>query len=321
MTPIALCCGDPAGIGPEVTLKAAQALGHDIPLVWVGDPHAIPRGMEWRFAPDDCNITPGAVLHVRPHIFEHTVTPGTADARHAPTVMAILDDVTNLCLSQTVAGMVTGPISKKLLQDGGGFAFPGHTEYLAHWAGCDRVVMMLACDQLRVVPLTIHVPLCDVPAMVTQDAIIDTVHILTQTLQSQFGLKSPRIAVAGLNPHASEGGNIGRDDIDVVAPAIATLQGQGHDITGPLPADTMFHAAARATYDVALCMYHDQALIPIKTLDFAGGINVTLGLPFVRTSPDHGTAFDIAGQGAADPTSTIQAVKMAWEMAQQTNAD
>ena len=213
------------------------------------------------------------------------------------------------------SALCTAPINKKALKDGAGFAFPGHTEFLAHLAGVGRVVMMLACDALKVVPVTIHIPIAEVPRALTEDLLTDTIRITHEGLRRDYGLTAPRLAVAGLNPHAGEGGAMGDDEARLIAPVIARLRDEGLAITGPLPADTMFHPAARARYDAAICMYHDQALIPIKTLDFAGGVNVTLGLPFIRTSPDHGTAFDIAGQGKADPSSLIAALRMAREMA------
>ncbi|MFZ1338742.1 MAG: 4-hydroxythreonine-4-phosphate dehydrogenase PdxA, partial [Paracoccaceae bacterium] len=209
----------------------------------------------------------------------------------------------------------TAPINKKALKDGAGFAFPGHTEYLAYLAGVDRVVMMLACPELRVVPATIHIPLSQVPQALTEALLEDTIRITHAALIRDFGISSPRIAVAGLNPHAGEGGAMGWEEERMIRPLVARLAAGGMAIRGPLPADTLFHAAARAGYDVAICAYHDQALIPIKTIDFAGGVNVTLGLPFVRTSPDHGTAFDIAGKGVADPSSLIAALRMAAGMA------
>ena len=212
------------------------------------------------------------------------------------------------------AALTTGPIHKKALIDGAGFAYPGHTEFLAALAGVERVVMMLACPELRVVPATIHIPLADVPGALTAETLEETIRITHAALIRDFGLAAPRIAVAGLNPHAGEGGAIGREEIDVIAPVLEALRAEGKTLDGPLSADTMFHGAARAGYDAAIAMYHDQALIPIKTIDFAGGVNVTLGLPFVRTSPDHGTAFDIAGKGLADPTSMIAAIRMAARM-------
>ncbi|MEM0945163.1 MAG: 4-hydroxythreonine-4-phosphate dehydrogenase PdxA, partial [Pseudomonadota bacterium] len=198
---------------------------------------------------------------------------------------------------------------------GAGFAFPGHTEYLAALAGVPRSVMMIAGPQLRVIPVTIHLPLAEVSPTLTETAIIETVEIAASALVRDFGFPQPRIAVTGLNPHAGEGGAMGREEVETIAPAIATLQSRGLAVTGPHPADTLFHAAARARYDVAVTMYHDQGLIPVKALDFDEGVNVTLGLPFIRTSPDHGTAFDIAGKGIASPTSLIAAVRMAGEMA------
>jgi 4-hydroxythreonine-4-phosphate dehydrogenase len=211
--------------------------------------------------------------------------------------------------------VVTAPIHKKALKDGAGFAFPGHTEFLAHLAGVGRVVMMLACPGLRVVPATIHIPLSEVPSALTEALLEETIRITHAGLVRDFGLALPRIAVAGLNPHAGEGGAMGWEDERMIRPLVARLAAEGMAIRGPLPADTMFHAAARAGYDVAVCCYHDQALIPIKTIDFAGGVNVTLGLPFVRTSPDHGTAHDIAGRGVADPSSLVAALRMAHQMA------
>jgi 4-hydroxythreonine-4-phosphate dehydrogenase len=210
--------------------------------------------------------------------------------------------------------VVTAPIHKAALM-ADGFEFAGHTEYLAKITGADRAVMMLVGGGLRVVPLTIHIPLVEVPREITQAAILDTGEIILSSLRRDFGIPSPRLAVAGLNPHAGEDGALGKEEHETISPAIAALRGTGAEILGPLPADTMFHAEARARYDAALCMYHDQALIPLKTLAFWEGVNVTLGLPIVRTSPDHGTALDIAGTGKANPQSMIAAIKLAAQMA------
>ena len=204
-----------------------------------------------------------------------------------------------------------------MLIDGADFAYPGHTEYLEALTGAPRAVMMLASDALRVVPTTIHIALEDVARALTPELLRHTIEITAQGLRDQCGIANPRLAVAGLNPHAGEGGAMGTQELDWIAPLIAKMAGEGIDVSGPWPADTMFHAAARAQYDVAICMYHDQALIPIKTLDFDRGVNVTLGLPIIRTSPDHGTAFDIAGRGVANPTSMIEAIKLAAAMAGQ----
>jgi 4-hydroxythreonine-4-phosphate dehydrogenase len=241
--------------------------------------------------------------------------PGRPDPANAQVVVAAIDRAVALVQAGEAAAVVTNPINKKALKDGAGFAFPGHTEYLAHLAGVPRVVMMLASPLLRVVPVTIHIPLADVPRALTADLIEETARITAAALSRDFGIARPRIAVAGLNPHAGEQGAMGREEIEMISPALERLRAEGMEIAGPLPADTMFHAQARARYDAALTMYHDQGLIPLKALDFARGVNVTLGLPFVRTSPDHGTAYDIAGTGQADPTSLIEALNLATDMA------
>jgi 4-hydroxythreonine-4-phosphate dehydrogenase len=308
--PVLLTCGDPAGIGPEIAAKA-WAAGER--FVWIGDPRHLPPGTAWRFVAE--GDAPGdGTLAVLRHDFPSLAPSGRPDPSNAASVVAVIERAVRLVLSGEAAAVCTAPINKKALKDGAGFAFPGHTEYLAHLAGVDRVVMMLACPGLRVVPATIHIPLSEVPAALTEDVLEDTIRITHAGLIRDFGLSSPRIAVAGLNPHAGEGGAMGWEEERMIRPLIARLASEGIAITGPWPADTMFHAAARAGYDAAVCAYHDQALIPIKTIDFAGGVNVTLGLPFVRTSPDHGTAYDIAGQGRADPSSLIAALRMARDM-------
>lgn len=308
---ILLTCGDPAGIGPEIATKA-WAAGER--FVWVGDPRHLPAGTSWReVAEGECPADgPMAVL---PQELASPAPPGQPVAANAAGVVAVIERAVRLVQAGRAAAICTSPINKKALQAGAGFAFPGHTEFLAHLAGVDRVVMMLACPELRVVPTTIHIALSDVPAALTEELLETTIRVTHDGLIRDFGIPAPRIAVAGLNPHAGEGGAMGWEEDRMIRPLIARLQGDGMAITGPWPADTMFHAAARAKYDVAICAYHDQALIPIKTIDFAGGVNVTLGLPFVRTSPDHGTAYDISGRGVADPTSLIAALRMARDMA------
>jgi 4-hydroxythreonine-4-phosphate dehydrogenase len=245
--------------------------------------------------------------------------PGRPDPANAAGVIAVIARAVELALSGAAAGICTLPISKEALKKGAGFAFPGHTEYLAHLAGDVPVAMMLASTNVeppcRVVPATIHIALSEVPRALTPALLEQAIRITEAAMRRDFGLARPRLAVAGLNPHAGENGVMGDDEMRWIAPLVARLRAEGLELTGPLPADTMFHPAARARYDAAICAYHDQALIPIKTLDFAGGVNVTLGLPFVRTSPDHGTAFDIAGQGKADAASVIAALRMAWDMA------
>lgn len=315
--PIALTIGEPAGVGPDLVPLAWETLRGELDFVLLGDPDHLPKGTAFECvnsAAEATHVMPDAVP-VLPMDFGAPRQPGQAVATHAPHVVEAIARAVALVQSGEASAVCTAPIHKKALKDGAGFAFPGHTEYLAHLAGASDVVMMLACEQLRVVPATIHIPLCDVPACLTRESLEQTIRITHADLQSRFGIAAPRIAVAGLNPHAGEGGAMGMEEIDMIAPLLDDLRAQGLDITGPLPADTMFHPAARARYDVAICMYHDQALIPAKMLGFDDAVNVTLGLPFIRTSPDHGTAFDIAGKGVARPSSLIAALKMAAEMA------
>jgi len=317
--PLVVSCGDPSGIGPEI---AARLAGGEVPrFVWLGDPAHLPPGTRWATVEE-----PGAalalamdVLPVLPIPFAAPARPGQPDPANAPGIIAAIERGVALVQEGHASGLVTCPINKKALKDGAGFAFPGHTEFLAHLAGGVDVVMMLACDALRVVPATIHIPLADVPRSLTAEGLERVIRITRAGLIRDFGLTAPRIAVAGLNPHAGEGGAMGQEEITLIAPLLERLRAEGFTLTGPLPADTMFHPAARARYDAAVCMYHDQALIPIKTLDFAGGVNVTLGLPFIRTSPDHGTAYDIAGKGLADPSSLRAALVMAAQMAMRRN--
>jgi 4-hydroxythreonine-4-phosphate dehydrogenase len=238
---------------------------------------------------------------------------GVADPRNAPAVIAAIDEAVAQALDGRAAAVVTAPIHKSSLMQAG-FRFPGHTEYLQQLTGA-RAVMMLAGGGLRVVPLTIHIPLAEVPEKITRELIVETFEILLAALASDFGIAHPRIAVAGLNPHAGEEGRLGTTELTTIAPACEALRGNGFNVAGPLSADTMFHAEARTRFDAALCMYHDQALIPFKTLAFWEGVNVTLGLPIVRTSPDHGTALDIAGSGRADPRSMIAAIELAADIA------
>jgi len=240
---------------------------------------------------------------------------GQANPANAQAVIDVIARGVDLVRAGTACALTTAPIHKKALKDGANFAYPGHTEYLAALAGVDDVVMMLASDQLRVVPATIHIALDQVPHVLTPAHLRRVIEITAAGLKKQFGIAQPKIAIAGLNPHAGEGGTMGRQEVDWMNDLVTTMRGEGYDLLGPLPADTMFHAAARARYDAAIAMYHDQALIPIKTLDFDRGVNVTLGLPFIRTSPDHGTAFDIAGKGIANPTSMVEAIRLAHKMA------
>lgn len=319
LAPIALTCGEPAGVGPELAVAARHHLGAALPFFWIGDPRHLPPGTALTEidSPAAAAAVPAGRLPVLAHPFPATATPGLPAAANAAATIAVIERAVALVRSGAASALCTAPIHKKALKDGAGFAFPGHTEFLAYLAGVDRVVMMLACAALRTVPVTIHCALADVPRLLTPALLEETLRLTRAGLQRDFAIASPRIAVAGLNPHAGEGGAMGDAELRFIAPLIARLQAEGLALTGPHPADTMFHAAARARYDAAVCMYHDQALIPIKTLDFAGGVNVTLGLPFIRTSPDHGTAFDIAGQGRADPSSLIAALRLADDMARR----
>jgi 4-hydroxythreonine-4-phosphate dehydrogenase len=316
--PIALSCGEPAGIGPEIAAKAWAELRQTCPFFFIGDASHLPAGTpiaKIRTPSDAVAVCDQAlpVLHLN---FPAANLPGQPDPANAPSVIDAIETGVDLVKAGAAAALCTAPIHKKALIDGAGFAYPGHTEFLAALSGTRRVVMMLASDQLRVVPATIHIPLAQVPAALTPDLLRETIEITTRGLRDQFGIQHPRIAIAGLNPHAGEGGKMGREELDWIAPMLADLNPEDASLTGPHPADTLFHAAARARYDAAIAMYHDQALIPIKTLDFDRGVNVTLGLPFIRTSPDHGTALDIAGKGIANPTSLIEALKFAQRMAQ-----
>lgn len=317
LPPIALTCGEPAGIGLDLAPKAWAALLDGPVFFLLGDPAHLPDGSKWVEIDDPAQATDAFTqgLPVLRHAFTGPRVPGVAQPAHAADVLAVIERAVGYVQTGQASAVCTAPIHKKALKDGAGFAFPGHTEFLAHLAGVKDVVMMLASDMLRVVPVTIHIPLSQAPGALTPELLETTLRITDAALRRDFGLEQPRIAVAGLNPHAGEGGAMGHEDETVIAPVLERLKAEGLDLRGPLPADTMFHARARAVYDVAVCMYHDQALIPIKTLDFDRGVNVTLGLPFVRTSPDHGTAFDIAGTGQGEPGSLIEALKLAAQMA------
>ncbi|WP_299815132.1 4-hydroxythreonine-4-phosphate dehydrogenase PdxA [uncultured Jannaschia sp.] len=311
--PLVVTCGEPAGIGPEVVAKARARVA-DVPFVVLGNPdHFAGHGVAVRVV-DTVTDARADALCILPHDIPGPARPGRPDPAQATGVVSAIARAVALAKTGEAGGIVTAPIHKKALKDGADFAYPGHTEYLAALADGADVVMMLACSELRVVPATIHVALEAVPARLTPPLLETVLRVTESGLRRDFGIAAPRIAVAGLNPHAGEGGTMGRAEVDWIAPLVARL-GPKLGCFGPLSADTMFHAEARRTYDAAVAMYHDQALIPIKTIDFAGGVNVTLGLPFIRTSPDHGTAFDIAGTGRADPTSMAAALRMAWDMA------
>lgn len=316
MKPVILTCGEPAGIGPEVAARAWAALADRVPMVWLGDPRHLPAGTPHQIitSTDQAAAISAKALPVLYHPFNGTAVAGEPDPANARGVIDVIARAVDLVQTGEASAICTAPIHKKALKDGANFAYPGHTEYLAALAGDCDVVMMLASEQLRVVPATIHIALSEVPKALTPASLRRTIKITHASLQTQFGIAHPRIAISGLNPHAGEGGAMGTEELAWMNTLVMQMQSEGYTLQGPLPADTMFHTAARARYDAAIAMYHDQALIPIKTLDFDKGVNVTLGLPFVRTSPDHGTAFDIAGKGIANPTSMIEAIRMAHKM-------
>jgi 4-hydroxythreonine-4-phosphate dehydrogenase len=321
--PLALTMGDPAGIGAEIAVAAWRARPTRRAVFCLDDPARLAAlGAEVAVIDDPAEAAAcwPARLPVIPEPLAAPAPPGRPDPANAPAVVRSIERAVGFARAGAAGAVVTNPINKKALRDGAGFAFPGHTEFLAHLAGAPRPVMMLAAPGLRVVPVTIHVSLAEAVRTLDAALIVETLQVLDAGLRRDFGIARPRIAVAGLNPHAGEGGAMGREEIAIIAPALATLRAEGFDLAGPLPADTMFHPAARARYDAAACMYHDQALIPLKTLDFERGVNVTLGLPFVRTSPDHGTAYDIAGRGVASPVSLIEALRLAEAMADARGA-
>ncbi len=310
--------GDPAGIGPEVVAKAwALRQQHDLaPFFAVGDVRAIERVWNGPVArvsePSDAARLFGSALPVLSVQDAGDITPGHPDVDGARCALHALELAVGLTRSGAAGALVTGPVSKAQLYQIG-FTDPGQTEFVAERCGISRenTVMMLAGPTLRVVPITTHVALADVSALLTTDLIVAKARVTARGLTRNFGIERPRLALAGFNPHAGEQGAMGREEIDLLMPAIAVLRDEGIDIVGPLAADTMFHPRARARYDAALCCYHDQALIPLKTLHFDDGVNITLGLPIVRTSPDHGTAFDIAGKDMAEPGATIAAIQLA----------
>ncbi|WP_082449909.1 4-hydroxythreonine-4-phosphate dehydrogenase PdxA [Sphingomonas sp. Leaf67] len=322
IAPLAISMGDPAGIGPEVIAKAWERRDSEkLPCFFaVGDVRAVSAvwngPVERIDDPRDAADVFRRALPVVSVVDDEAIVPGRPDIGGARCALQSLELAAGLARSDAVSGLVTAPVSKADLYRVG-FDYPGQTEFVAERCGVARenAVMMLAGPTLRVVPVTIHEPLAAVPRVLTVELLLARARVTARGLIRDFGIGAPRLALAGLNPHAGEGGAIGREEIDVMIPAVELLRAEGIDIVGPLAADTMFHPRARARYDAALCAYHDQALIPIKTLHFDDGVNITLGLPIVRTSPDHGTAFDIAGRDMAEPGAMIAAIRMAGEAA------
>jgi 4-hydroxythreonine-4-phosphate dehydrogenase len=327
---IAISIGDPAGIGADIALSAytmREALSLP-PFYIIGDREHLEQrakhlGLKISLSPTSPNETAEKFKQALPYVqlTQNFISqPACPNASDAVSVCEAIELGVTHCLDGQADALVTCPIHKKSLYDAG-FKFPGHTEFLAHLCQYHGhktrpPVMMLASEALKAVPLTIHIPLCQVMAQIDQDLIVETALTIIEDMRHKFGISQPRLAFAGLNPHAGEEGSMGMEEIEVIQPAVHKLKAMGHHVLGPLPADTMFHKRAREAYDVAICMYHDQALIPAKTLAFDEGVNVTLGLPFIRTSPDHGTAYDIAGTGKARPDSLIEAIRLAHQLAE-----
>ncbi|MDB5435824.1 MAG: pdxA [Phenylobacterium sp.] len=327
--PLALTLGDPAGVGPEIAVKAWSELRHGgPPFLVVGDFQALASAsaggasiLKKVIAPAEAMSAFPDALPVLDLPLRARVVAGQPSAAAAPAIIKWIETAVGLALSGAVAGVVTAPIAKAPLYDAG-FKFPGHTEFLGEltasesYEGARGPVMMLIAGDLRVALVTVHEPLAKVPGLLSIEAIVNAGLVTAEALRRDFGIAEPRLAVAALNPHAGEGGALGREEGEIIAPAVRALEDLGVNVTGPHPADTLFPETMRSRYDAVICLYHDQALIPVKMLDFWGGVNVTLGLPIVRTSPDHGTAFDIAGRGLARPDSLIAAIRLADQLAQ-----
>lgn len=326
--PLAVALGDPAGIGPEIVVKAwaARARENLAPFFAVGDIRSVQTVWD---GPVERITSPADAVA----LFDHAlpllsvedageIVPGQPNLEGARCSLDSLEVATGITRSGAASALVTGPVSKAQLY-AIGFVHPGQTEFVAERCGIasENVVMMLAGPDLRVVPVTTHMPLANVVASLSVEVIAAKARTTARGLQRQFGVTAPRLAFAGINPHAGEGGALGTEEIDLIGPAIDILCGEGIDAVGPLAADTMFHARARAQYDAAICLYHDQALIPLKTLYFDQGVNTTLGLPIVRTAPDHGTAFAIAGQDKAHPGAMISAIRLAGDAARRRKAE
>jgi len=325
--PLGVTMGEPAGIGGEIVLKAwLRRRAGRLPFFVIDDPDRL-RNIASRLelqvpvceieAPESAGQIFSESLPVLAEPLRVPSVPGKLDPANAPAVISAIDRAVSLVRERRIDAIVTNPIHKKCLYDAG-FRHPGHTEYLASLVSTEtRPVMMLACPGLRAVPVTIHMPLRQAITSLSSDTIVYCATVTAQSLSADFGIAEPRIAVSGLNPHAGEAGSLGTEETEVIAPAIEQLRAAGILVEGPLPADSLFHEAARQAYDAVICMYHDQALIPIKTIGFDRGINITLGLPFVRTSPDHGTALDIAGTGKAGEESLVAAIATATAMARR----
>jgi 4-hydroxythreonine-4-phosphate dehydrogenase len=320
MPPLALTLGEPAGIGIDLTLKLwTERKARGLPAFFLAADAAFVAARAKLLSLDvplaECSPDEASAKFEKalPLVASEAATdalPGKPDDTSAAAARASIDRCVSLVKAGKAGGVVTNPIAKHVMQSGG-FNFPGHTEYLAHLSGAKRPVMLIWSEALAVVPVTIHLPLRDVPKALTKELIVESGRITARDYRARFGIANPRLAICGLNPHAGEEGTIGREEIEIIAPAIAALRAEGIEASGPHPADSLFHDGARRYYDVALGMYHDQVLAPVKALAFDNAVNATLGLPFVRTSPDHGTAFNIAGSGTGNPSSLEAAIKLA----------
>ena len=321
--PIVITCGDPSGVGPEVAVSAWKALRDEIPLCILTDPKFLPKDINTKIIdkpPITSDIERNSLTVIRHKFVEHQV-PGTPNPRHAEAIIKVIKRGVQFVKNGQCSAICTMPISKSILKDGANFPFPGHTEYLAHLDGRKTYGMMLVNKYLKVVPATIHIPVRDITKYLNAELIEQTIKTTHQELTSRFSISNPSIWISGLNPHAGERGTIGDEEQEFIIPIINKLRLKGFNLKGPVSADTMFYGKKRRNFDAAVCMYHDQALIPIKTLDFHSSVNLTIGLSFIRTSPDHGTAFDIAGKNLANPTSTIEAIKLAWNLAKKDQTD
>ena len=321
--PIVITCGDPSGVGPEVAVSAWRALRDEIPLCILTDPKFLPKDINTKIIdkpPITSDIERNSLTVIRHKFVEHQV-PGMPNPRHAEAIIKVIERGVQFVKNGQCSAICTMPISKSILKDGANFPFPGHTEYLAHLDGRKTYGMMLVNKYLKVVPATIHIPVRDITKYLNAELIEQTIKTTHQELTRRFSISNPSIWISGLNPHAGERGTIGDEEQEFIIPIINKLRLKGFNLKGPVSADTMFYGKKRRNFDAAVCMYHDQALIPIKTLDFHSSVNLTIGLSFIRTSPDHGTAFDIAGKNLANPTSTIEAIKLAWNLAKKDQTD
>ena len=323
IAPIVITCGDPAGVGPEIALSAWETLRDKIPICFIIDPKFLPKKINKKILakpPSSWDIERNTLTVIRQN-FVGNRTPGKPNLKHAEATIKVIESAVQFVKSGRCSAICTMPISKSILKDGAKFRFPGHTEYLAHLDESSNFAMMLINRYLKVVPATIHVPIKDITKYLNAEKIEKIIKTTHHELVNRFSISHPHIWISGLNPHAGENGTIGDEETKFISPVIKKLQSEGYNLLGPISADTMFYEKKRRKFDAAICMYHDQALIPIKTLDFHTSVNLTIGLSFIRTSPDHGTAFDIAGKNLANPTSAIEAIKLAWKLAKKEQKD